>query len=393
MSLAAVRVAGQALVAGLVLSGLVLSGCAVLDASAAPPSAAPAPQRLTLAVENLGTGPVRPDAEITVRAAGGALTLVTLSGDEGALRGTIARRSGSVWRYAGGLRPGATYTLVTRAVGADGRQLVDEHTFTTVAAKQLLRATVTPESGAEVGIGQPIKVEFSAPVTNRAEVERHLRVQSSRPTVGAWHWMSPTEARYRPQEYWPAHTTVSVSADLAGVDAGGGVWGEQDAAADFTIGRAMRSVVDLAALTMNVYEDGELLRTIPITGGKRGFTTRSGTKVVIGKEYHKVMDALSIGIPRSSPEYYRLDVYYALRVTSSGEFVHAAPWSSWAHGRANASHGCVGMSTSNGRWFYDRTILGDPIEMTGTSKEMELSNGFGDWNLSWSEWLAGSALQ
>lgn len=388
VSLAARRWAAQALV-----TVFLLGGCSAINASAAPPAAAPPPKRLAVAIDNVGTAPVRPDTAITVRATGGALELVTLSGAEGMLHGTIARRSGGVWRYEGGLRPGATYTLVARVAGASGRQLVEEHTFTTVKAKQLLRATVTPEQGVEVGIGQPIKVEFSEPVTNRAEVEQRLRVASSRPVVGAWHWMSPTEARYRPQDYWPAHTTVSVTADLAGVDAGGGVWGEQDTAADFTIGRAMRSVVDLASFTMNVYEDGELLRTIPITGGKRGFTTRSGTKVVIGKEYHKVMDALSIGIPKSSPEYYRLDVYYAVRVTASGEFVHAAPWSSWAHGRANASHGCVGMSTSNGRWFYDRTILGDVIEMTGTSKGMELSNGFGDWNLSWSEWLAGSALQ
>ena len=34
---------------------------------------------------------------------------------------------------------------------------------------------------------------------------------------------------------------------------------------------------------MQVFSNGTLLRTIPITTGKPGFTTRSGTKVIIEK--------------------------------------------------------------------------------------------------------------
>jgi lipoprotein-anchoring transpeptidase ErfK/SrfK len=185
---------------------------------------------------------------------------------------------------------------------------------------------------------------------------------------------------------------VAVTAALTGVEASKGVWGTSSEIGKFEIGRSMVSLVNLKTHTMKVYQDGKLLRTIPVTGGKPGFTSRSGIKVVLGKVYYKVMDGTSIGIPKDSPDYYRLDVYYAVQVTRSGEFVHAAPWSTWAQGETNVSHGCIGMNTANGRWFYDRSIVGDIITTTGTTKPMELNNGFGDWNLSWSDWVKGSAL-
>jgi hypothetical protein len=52
------------------------------------------------------------------------------------------------------------------------------------------------------------------------------------------------------------------------------------------------------------------------------------------------------------------------------------------------------MSVSNAEWLFKRTTRGDIIQVVNspTRRTMELDNGFGDWNLSWSEWTAGSAL-
>jgi lipoprotein-anchoring transpeptidase ErfK/SrfK len=144
---------------------------------------------------------------------------------------------------------------------------------------------------------------------------------------------------------------------------------------------------------MKVVRNGTLLRSIPISAGKPGFTTRSGTKVIIEKFRRKRMNAATTGISESDPEYYDINnVEYAQRVTYSGEFLHAAPWSVGSQGYANVSHGCVGMSTEAAGWLYGLTKIGDPVEVTGTDRHMELTNGYGDWNLPWREYKQGSAL-
>ena len=156
----------------------------------------------------------------------------------------------------------------------------------------------------------------------------------------------------------------------------------------------MVSKVDMHTHQMRVFENGKLIRTIPITTGEQpSFTTRSGTKVIIEKFRHKRMNSATIGIdPDSADDYNIDDVEYAMRVTYSGEFLHAAPWSVGSQGSANVSHGCTGMSTANAAWLYNRTNIGDVVEYTGTSTPMTLTNGFGDWNESFATYKAGSAL-
>jgi lipoprotein-anchoring transpeptidase ErfK/SrfK len=238
----------------------------------------------------------------------------------------------------------------------------------------------------------PIVVRLSAPAKNRAEVERGLTVTTSKPIEGSWRWISDEEIHFRPRTYWPAYTKVSLKVALQGVDAGKGVWGAEDRTVAFKIGTSMVSVVDVNRLHMKIYRDGKLARTVPVSTGKAGFLTRGGIKVVSEKHVLKVMDASTIGISKSSPEYYRLDVPYALRVSNSGEFVHAAPWSVASQGRARVSHGCVGMSTGNAIWLYNRTHVGDVVQVVGSPRKLEPGNGWTDWNVPWSTWLEGSAV-
>ncbi len=143
---------------------------------------------------------------------------------------------------------------------------------------------------------------------------------------------------------------------------------------------------------MKVFSNGKLLRTIPITTGEQPkFTTRSGIKVIIEKFDSKRMNSETVGIPVDSADGYDIDnVQWAMRVTYSGEFVHAAPWSVGSQGHANVSHGCTGMSTANADWLYPMTVRGDVVDYTGTDRPMEPDNGYGDWNIPWDEYKQGS---
>ena len=151
----------------------------------------------------------------------------------------------------------------------------------------------------------------------------------------------------------------------------------------------MISYVNLQTHMMKVTRNGKTLRTIPIAAGKPGFETRSGIKVILTKELSRRMDAATGGTSQDSPEYYNLVVQYALRVTWSGEFLHAAPWSVGNQGVYNSSHGCVGMSTENAKWFYDQSEIGDVVVFTGSNRQMTMDNGIGDWNAPLERWSEG----
>ena len=102
------------------------------------------------------------------------------------------------------------------------------------------------------------------------------------------------------------------------------------------------------------------------------------------------MNSETVGIARNDPEDYDIDdVEYAMRVTYSGEFIHAAPWSVGSQGYANVSHGCTGMSTDNAGWLYSISKRGDVVEYTGTDRPMTLTNGYGDWNASFADYRQG----
>ena len=188
-----------------------------------------------------------------------------------------------------------------------------------------------------------------------------------------------------------SNITVEVAANLQGIESSDGVYGRGGLASAFRIGPSMVTKVNAETYEAQVFRDGAVIRTIPVTTGKLGFETRSGTKVILSKERTRIMDAATGGTDRSDPEYYRLMVEYAMRVTYSGEFVHAAPWSVGSQGRANVSHGCIGMSTSNGQWLYDQTLVGDVVEVSGTGSVQNLGNGITVWNETWPSWLERSA--
>jgi lipoprotein-anchoring transpeptidase ErfK/SrfK len=340
-----------------------------------------------------GASAVRPDKPVTVATTAGTLQDVTLKDDDGdKVTGTF-NTGKSQWTSAGGLKPDAKYTLSGTAQGTDGKSVPISSSFSTLSAGTKLKASVSPLNGETVGVAMPIQIFWNHAVTDKAAVEKQLKVTTSVPVEGTWHWMNSKQVNYRPKVYWPAGTKVTVDINTQGVNAGGNIWGSASRKIEFTIGKSVVANVSVKKHTMTVTINGKLARTIPITAGKDGFTTRSGVKVIMEKYRTKRMDAATIGIKPGDPNYYNIsDVQWAQRVTSSGEFVHGAPWSSGSQGSANVSHGCVGMSLKDAQWYYNQTLRGDPIIVTGTTRHMETGNGWTDWNQSYSSYKAGSAL-
>ncbi|MEU5186089.1 L,D-transpeptidase [Streptomyces klenkii] len=270
-------------------------------------------------------------------------------------------------------------------------------------AAKVVRPEIAPANGEKVGVGQPIAIVFKQQKVSpklRAGIEGRLKVSTSPKVPGAWHWnetKGDTRVHFRPEKFWPAGTEVTLDARLAGVQLAEGTAAAGDRTVSFTIGDSMVNTVDLKARKLTVVRNGETLRTIPVSGGdeSKGFGTREGIKTILAKEGKVVMDSLSIGIPRNHPDGFFGSYEYSMRETVSGEYVHAAPDNTESFGKENVSHGCIGMSTADAKWLYGLSLKGDVVQVTGSTKPKPMDrfgNGYGDWNLSWEEWLEGSAL-
>ncbi|HEX5861254.1 MAG TPA: Ig-like domain-containing protein [Nocardioides sp.] len=348
------------------------------------------PVRLTTSFTDARSVPI--DAPVTVSADGGELSDVRVTSAAGPVEGRV---EGGTWTSTSLLEPGTDYRISASATRSDGEAVERTRAFRTVdlTLDQQTYPSIAPLEGETVGVGMPVVVTFDVPVTNRALFEKHMTVTSTPAQKGSWYWLSDSEAHFRPARYWKAGTDVSVDLDLNSLPAGNGIYGQEDRQLSFHIGDAHVYKVNAQTHQMQVFSNGELLRTLPITTGKPGFTTRSGVKVIMEKFESRRMNSETVGINRNSPEAYDIDdVRWAMRVTYSGEFIHAAPWSVGSQGYANVSHGCTGMSTADAGWLYAMTRRGDVVEYTGTDRPMTLENGYGDWNLAPAAWKQGSAL-
>ena len=352
-----------------------------------------------LTFEETATGPV----EIALGTPG-RMTDVTVVDERGRRVPGHSAEDRTRWTSENALPAGGRFTvrLAVEGLGPDRRRRqaarLEFRTHRAPAGERLV-ATFGPDSDRTYGVGQPLTAELNLPVpADRPEarrvVERALEVRAEPQVEGSWYWVGPTTLHYRPRGYWPAHATVRVRSGLDGVRVTDGLYGGPSNPLTLTTGDRVEAVTDVAALRMTVRRNGEILRTIPVTTGKAGYRTRGGIKVVLGKEPMVRMRGDSIGIARGSEDFYDLKVRWATRVTWSGEYLHAAPWSTDAQGVENVSHGCTGMSTEDAAWLFRTVREGDLVQVVnGYGEPMSpFDNGFGDWNLSWTDWRHGSAL-
>ena len=329
-----------------------------------------------------------PSDPVTLSLENGTITNATVTGPGGAVEGTFEK---DAWTPSKALELNTEYKLA--ATASDGT--TKEASFKTVSPGSAETTFSLPYMDDNLGVGMPAYVKFSRaiPQEYRASIEKHAKVTVTPAQEGSWGWISDTELAYRPKEYWKPGTKVSLDLKWLGVQATEKTWLKKDSSGAFSIKNVSRVIkVDIANYTTTVVENGQVVNTLPSTTGKAGFTTRSGTKLVLEKFDSLKMNSETIAIPSGSSESYDLNVRYAMRVTWTGEFIHAAPWSVQNQGKSNVSHGCVGLSTDNAGWLFSRTNIGDVVEFTGSDRKMEPGEGMGVWLYSWDEWKALSAV-
>ncbi len=369
-------------------------GGATPSASAAPsqPATPSGPPLSVVPADGAKNRPV--SAEIGATLPDGAkVSSVTLTRADGRPVEGRLRADGSSWVPSAPLKYATSYTATVTATAADGSTSEGRSTFTTMAKpKSTIGSGLYLFDDKEYGVAMPVVVEFTPgiPKKDRAAVQRRMFVRTDPPQPGAWHWVDGgTQAYYRAPEYWKPGTTLDVRIALAGIPLSNGRYGNVDRTATAKIGRAFEMKVDNATKRMTVYENGQVVRTLPVSLGKRKTPSSSGTMVVMEKKESTVFDTRDDPDPANR---YVTEIDFAQRLTWGGEYIHAAPWSEHVQGRQNVSHGCVNVSTAHARWLFDKTRIGDPITVTGTERRLAAGNGWTAWSLSWSEFVKGSAL-
>ena len=339
-------------------------------------------------VLNAKGGSVRWDKPLIVDVLGGKIRSVSVTSNGRAVPG---RLDSMMWVSKHTLVPLQRYAVTVVYADEHGKEKTSKLAVRAQDSRQHQEVTLSP-SGGTFGVGQPVVAYFShsVPESLRSMVTKRLMVSTAPNVVGAWHWMSGREAHWRPPSYWQPGTHISVQADVSGINFGEGYWGGKQRSGSFDIGSSHISLVDVAKHTMTVKENGRVVRTMPISAGRDKYPTKSGVHIALSKAEVVTMDSATVGIPRNSPDGYYEKVYWDVRISDGGAFVHAAPWSVGSQGRRNVSHGCVNVSTANAEWFYNFSRRGDVVDIvnSGTGPDM-WDPGMSDWNMSWSEWLEG----
>ncbi|MFG3022152.1 Ig-like domain-containing protein [Streptomyces sp. NPDC048254] len=336
-----------------------------------------------------------------VQVSDGKLTVVkmTVAGSGQAVDGTLAA-DGSTWKPKEQLERGTKYEISATAKDSKGLTAAANSIFTTVDSANSYIGTYTPDNGTTVGVGMPVSFNFDKVISDKKAVQSHITVTSSSGQQVVGHWFGSQRLDFRPQEYWKAGSKVTMKIDLDGVEGANGVYGVQKKTVTFTVGRSQVSTVDANTQTMTVVRDGKTLRSVPVSTGSPEHTTYNGQMVISEKFTQTRMNSQTVGL---GGEYDIPDVPHAMRLTQSGTFIHGNYWYNKGNppfGREGTSHGCVGLADVQGaqgdttaKWFYDNSLIGDVVIVKNSpDKTVQPDNGLNGWNLSWSEWTAGSTV-
>lgn len=337
-----------------------------------------------------GAADVDPLAPLTLSVAGGTLESVTLTNPEGVEVPGVGTVAADLLSWSTGpteLGYGKTYTITTSAKNVAGVSAQTRSTFTTVVPNNKTAANSFPTDGMTVGVAQPIAIVFDEPIADKAAAVAAITVTTTPAQTGGFRWINDQEVRWRPQNFWQSGSTVAVNVEVYGKNLGGGVYGQQDMSFGFTVGRAMLAEIDDNTKTMVVSQDGQVINSIPVSLGSNKYPTYNGVHVVAEKYESKIMDSSTWGLTGTGA--YRTEVGWATRISSSGEFVHSAPWSVWAQGSENVSHGCVNVAPDAAIWFYNTFIPGDPVIIKNTvGPNLEVWDGYGDFQMPFEEYIA-----
>lgn len=331
-------------------------------------------------------------AEIGVKVGNGEVSSVTLTDAKGKAVSGKLREDKSAWVPDKPLKTKQRYAAKVVATGTDGASTTATTSFTTMGAPGRETGTgLYLFDGNTYGVAMPVVVEFNPGIkkADRAAVQKRMFVETSPAQPGVWSWTEAgTQAYYRAPEYWQTGTTMKVRIAVGGLPTGSGRYGDQDRSATVKIGRKFEMNVDNASKKMTVVQNGQTVKTIPVSLGKKSTPSSSGHMVVMEKKAATVFDTTDT----DGASGYRTNIEYAQRLTWSGQYIHSAPWSTGSQGRTNVSHGCVNVSPSNARWLFDKSLIGDPVVVKGTGDKLDYGNGWTPWDVSWEKFKAGSAL-
>ncbi|MCX3292416.1 Ig-like domain-containing protein [Streptomyces sp. NEAU-H22] len=339
-----------------------------------------------------GAKSVDTSGALKVTAQKGKLTEVEVKDAKGKKVDGEISGDGASWTPSTHLAGATKYTVHAVAKDSEGRTAAEDAGFTTLTPENTFTGTFTPEDGSKVGVGMPFSVRFSRGITNPEDVEKAIRITTEPAVDVEGHWFGNDRLDFRPEKYWKPGTKVTVDLNLDGVEGRSGVYGEQDKTVKFTIGRNQVSVVDAKKLTMKVMRDGKTIKTIPVTTGQPGMETWNGQMVISEMLTVTRMNGETVGY---GGEYDIKDVPHAVRLTTSGTFLHGNYWASGAFGNYNASHGCIGLRDVRGgwdkkvpaAWFFNHSMVGDVVVVKNSKDRIvDPDNGLNGWNMSWEKW-------
>ena len=323
---------------------------------------------------------------VTVEIDGAKLDSVELTNDEGKEVAGELSEDGTSWTTTENLGYGRTYTLEAKA----GEEELSS-SFQTVVPTTMTYGYLSPQEGSTVGVGQPIAIRFDEPIADRHAAQEAIKVTTEPAVEGAFYWLNNSEVRWRPAEYWPSGTTVNVEVDIYGKDLGNGYYGQENNSTNFTIGDRVVAIADDATKTMTIERNGVVENSMPISMGSGTWPTPNGTYMIGDQHQNMVMDSTTYGLALEDGGY-KTPVKYATQMSYSGIYVHGAPWSVWAQGSQNVSHGCINVTDANAAWFQQNTKRGDIVIVKNTiGGTLPGTDGLGDWNIPWETWKKGNA--
>jgi lipoprotein-anchoring transpeptidase ErfK/SrfK len=381
--------------------------------TAAPvPQAVPRPSPLVPAALSIqppaGATDVSPSGRVLVTADSGTLDTVELENDAGKSIPGVMTPDAKTWKPTTQLGYGRTYTLTIAARGPGGMPSRQTSSFTTLTPSDQTEVYLDTtgggllQDGATYGVGTVVVARFDEPIDNKANAERHLVVTTNPPVAGSWNWIDDQTAHWRPEKYYAPGTSVAVAANLYGTPLGDGLYGEEDEHVSFKIGDSHVSIADDNTKQVSVFDNGNLVRTMPTSMGMGGTETIGGTTLsfwtppgvytVMDKANPVIMDSSTFGLPINSRLGYRVTIPWATRISMDGIYLHQLNATVWAQGNTDTSHGCLNLNSDNAQWFYNFSVPGDVVEIRNTGgPPLKLSQN-GDWTVPWIEWRKGSAL-
>jgi lipoprotein-anchoring transpeptidase ErfK/SrfK len=396
------------LVAVLVVLLLVVSSCgggkATSSANEREPGAAkptgPSEAVVTIAPDD-GADGVATTGELEVSVEKGKLAEVTVQTAKGEKVAGEITDGGTVWKPEHHLRTETRYTVDAVATDSKGREAAEHTSFSTLVPDDTFVGFFQPEDGDKVGVGMPVSIRFNRAIEDLDAVEEAISVTAEPAVEIEGHWFGNNRIDFRPEEYWESGTEVTLEMNLDGIEGADGVYGSQKKSVTFEIGRSQVSVVDAKKKTMTVTRDGEKIKTVPISAGAPATPTYNGIMVISEKHVVTRMNGATVGFTdeEGEGEYDIKDVPHAMRLSTSGTFIHGNYWASSAtFGSANTSHGCIGLDDVRGgwdekapaAWFFKHSIIGDVVQVKDSLDPETIApgNGLNGWNMSWEDWTA-----